>query len=73
MSQYELLGPVYQIAVAGVLTDVVRCVFAQLQAGRTTSSTVFRVRLGAAESPVELAEMLRAKGLVLLDIRAVDR
>jgi uncharacterized membrane protein len=63
----------YQVVVAGVVNEVVRAAFAELEPGWTTAtSTVVRLRPAPGEGPAEVAERLRARGLVLLSIRALS-
>jgi uncharacterized membrane protein len=69
----EASGARYQVVVAGVVNDVVRAAFAELEPGWTTAtSTVVRLRSSPGEGPGDVAERLRARGLVLLSIRTVS-
>lgn len=59
----------YQIAVSGVLSDVVRSVFRDVAMRRTPASTVLRIRVDPGQGPAEIAQRLLDRRLVVLSIR----
>ena len=61
----------YQIAVADVLGDLVRSVLADVAMRRTPESTVLRIRVDPGQGPVEIAQRLLERRLVVLSIRPV--
>ena len=61
----------YRIAITGLLGPALRSALAEVDSARTSTATVFVLRLAAGHGPAELAEMLQARGLMLLQVRRV--
>lgn len=62
----------YQVTVAGVLGPAVRHSLPNVRAVGVLMSTVFRLETTAARDPVEIAALLRDKGLSVLSIRRLS-